>query len=93
MTSPLESCPNYAKDRKAAVAHLEDCVERLRESQSHLVAHLRTVFRQRMSDAPPRFSRIRNQDCSRHLREVDKAYELGKQAEAKFETLISALVG
>lgn len=36
MTSPLESCPNYAKDRKAALAHLEQCIEQLREAQSHL---------------------------------------------------------
>ena len=92
MTSPLENCPNYKKDRKAALAHLEDSIESLREAQSHLVAHLRSIFRERLSqDWPPRLERQRNQECLRRLREIDRAYELSKQAEAKFETLISNL--
>jgi hypothetical protein len=92
MTSPLESCPNYAKHRKAALAHLEQCIEQLREAQSHLVGHIRSSFRQRLSDGPPKIVGLRNRECLRQLREVDKAYELGKQAEAKFETLISNLI-
>jgi hypothetical protein len=92
MTSPLENCPNHRKDRKASIAHLEDCVESLREAQSHLVAHLRSILRELLSeDWPPRAQRQRTQECLRHLRETDKAYELSKQAEAKFETLISHL--
>jgi hypothetical protein len=92
MTSPLESCPNYAKDRKSAVAHLEDCVEQSREAHSHLAAHIRSIFRDRLSsDVMPRMVATRNQECLRGLRAVDKAYELGKRAEAKFETLISHL--
>lgn len=92
MTSPLESCPNHRKDRKTSIAHMEDCVESLREAQSHLVAHLRSIYRDDLSaDVPPRTQRQSNQECLRRLREIDKAYELSKQAEAKFETLISSL--
>ncbi len=92
MTSPLQNCPNHRKDRKASIAHMEDCVESLREAQSHLVAHLRSISREDLSeDWPPKMERQRNQEGLRRLREIDKAYELGKQAEAKFETLLSSL--
>lgn len=92
MTSPLQNCPNHRKDRRASIAHLEECVQSFREAQSHLVAHLRSINREDLSaDGHPRTQRQRNQENQRRLREIDKAYELGKQAEAKFETLISNL--
>lgn len=93
MTSSLENCPNHRKDLKIALAHLEDCVNGLREAQLHLVAHLRSIFRERMYGAPPQLVRQRNQECLRCLREIDKAYELSKQAETKFEMLLSRLSG
>lgn len=88
MASVLEGCPDYRNDRKAALAHLEESFRRYQEAQLHLVNYLRSIFRGFRSDGTLRMVRQAARERLHHLREVDKAYELSRRAEAKFEALV-----
>jgi hypothetical protein len=83
-----ETCSDKLS-RKELLSHFEGCISQQREGQSHLVAHLRGLVRKRLLLAPPPSWTPNMKDCLRILRDIDKAYQRGKEAEALFESLIS----
>lgn len=89
MTNNTKSCSFLSKDLKSRISHLEDCVKRLHETATHLVADLRETVRRRI-ELPLHTAR---QENARTMKDIERVHELCKLAEAKFETLISRLAG
>jgi hypothetical protein len=88
MKNPLENCPLGLQSPTPGEDHVLSCVEEHRAAAAHLVAHLREALRRRSNY--PVFERERRQHPLL-LRQLERAHEVSKEADAKFESLISRL--
>ena len=86
METIVEKCP---ADGKAASHHIQDCHDEQLRANEHVFHHLRQII-MKASDLPYGHGQ---KEIARKLRELEKAFELCKQAEAKIQILITALGG
>lgn len=77
----LENCPFPTKP---SMGHIIDCLDQQRKAMEHLVAHVGQMIRGRADVAIKDDLR----ECKRQRRQLEKALELSKQAEAKIQVLI-----
>ena len=86
MKKALENCPSPSKP---STDHIQDCQEQQRQAMEHLIAHLRQMIASR-SDVP--FNGALR-ECNAQRRQLEKAFELYKQAEAKVQVIIAQFGG
>ena len=82
--SALSDCPTGPGQFESAISHLKDCISRHHEAAAHIAEHLRESVRR---SAARCF--IKQRELRSALKEIERALELSKVAEAKFEALFS----
>ena len=85
MQNVLNDCPTPSKP---SIDHIQDCQNQQRQAMEHLVAHLRQTLEQ----GTDVFSDARR-ERTRERRELEKAFELYRQADAKADILIAQFGG
>jgi hypothetical protein len=82
MQNVLNDCPTPAKP---SIDHIQDCQDQQRQAMEHLVAHLRQALKQGIDV----FFDDERRERTRQRRELERAFELYRQADAKVEILIA----
>ena len=86
MQNALKNCPSPTKP---SIDHIQDCQDQQRQAMDHVVAHLRQKIVERSSYS---FNETQR-ECARQRRQLDRAFELYKQADAKVQVLITRFGG
>ncbi len=82
-------CPTQSPEFPAGSSlteHLERCLEAQRQAAAHLIRDLRHLAREQSN-----LALSGDRTYSQQLTQIDRAYELWRQAEAKLEILISRI--
>lgn len=86
MKNALENCPSPTKP---SIDHIQSCRDEQQQLTDHLIAHLRQKIVERSSYS---FNETQR-ECARQRRQLDRAFELYKQADTKVQILIGHFGG
>jgi hypothetical protein len=86
MQNALKNCPSPTKP---SIDHIQSCRDEQQQLTDHLIAHLRQKIVERSNDS---FNETQR-ECARQRKQLDRAFELYKQAEAKVQILIGHFGG
>lgn len=86
MKNALENCPSPAKP---SIDHIQGCQDQQRQAMDHLIAHLR----QSITESSDLLITDPRRECSRQQKQLERAFELYKQADTKFQILIDHFGG
>jgi hypothetical protein len=89
MKNPLENCPLGSQTLSLKADHLMSCIDEHRAAAAHLAAHLREIVKGRTCVAASAELRRLYQT----LRDIERAHEMSRIAETKFESLIAREAG
>lgn len=82
MLNVLNDCPTPSKP---SMDHIQECQDQQRQAMEHLIEHLRQTLKQG-TDA---FFSDARRERTRQRKELEKAFELYRQADAKIDILIA----
>jgi hypothetical protein len=86
MQNVLNDCPTPSKP---SIDHIQDCQNQQRQAMEHLIEHLRQTLER---EAVMPFNDARR-ERTRQRRELERAFELYRQADAKIDILIGRFGG
>jgi len=86
MQNALKNCPSPTKP---SIDHIESCRDEQQQLTDHVIVHLRQKIVERSNHS---FNETQR-ECARQRRQLDRAFELYKQAEAKVQILITQFRG
>lgn len=86
MKNALETC---ATPTKPSEAHIQGCQDQQRQAMDHLIAHIR----QRIAEVSATAFADSLRECNSRRKQLEKALELYKQADTKFQILIDHFGG